>query len=82
MNKYLIIAAAVAAIGLTGCDLDQEKGEMAKTYGLERKWIAVESDREAYLIGELKMIRELLQKQVALEAARQRSSKGPNPLCE
>lgn len=82
MNKFLIIATAVACIGLTGCELDQEKAEMVKAYGLERSWICGEINRQAYLIGELKMIRELLQKQVALEAARQRSSKGPNPLCE
>lgn len=94
MNKFLIMATAAACLGLVGCEdrgrpqdnpmrchnLDEH--EIIRIYGLDIKNVCGDKSRSLVIVGELKMIRELLQKQVALEAARQRSSKGPNPLCE
>lgn len=83
MNKLLIIAAVIGCIALSCCDdHDDAQTEMSKVYGIKESWVNTERSRQIHLIGELKMIREFLQKQVQLETARQRASGKVNPLCE
>jgi len=83
MNKYLITAAvlAISSCFLSACN-DAEHRKMVKAYNIDETCVFSGHSLGVTVAGELKLIRELLQKQVALEMARQRASRHPNPLCE